>query len=88
MVRHTELIVGREYKLGSMLVGKFKKRNENGELIFMNSQHGEIGENTIDPDDEDDYILLRNRSGYSKKGGKKRSKKRNRKTRKIRKTRK
>jgi hypothetical protein len=86
MVRHTELIVGREYKLGSMLVGKFKRRKTNGELIFINSQYGEKGENAIDPDDEDDYEPLRNRSGYSKKGGKKsskkRSKKRNRKTRK------
>jgi len=51
--------------------------------IFINSQHGEIGENTIDPDDEDDYTPLRNRSGYirSKKNGGKKTKTKKRKTR-------
>jgi len=76
MVRYTELIPGKKYKLGDINVGKFIKRNDKI-LTFLNSEFGERTENEIDAEeDEDDFIEIKRaksvRPKSRKKGGKRR----------------
>ncbi len=71
MVDYTKLIPGKKYILGGIKVGKFIRKSNNS-LVFLNSQFGEKGENEIDADLEDDYILF---TGKTKKGGKRKQRK-------------
>jgi hypothetical protein len=79
MVNYRHLKKGNEYKLGDIIVGEFVRldREPDGHivLIFNGSQLGETGENTIYPEEEDDFeeIIPPNTAGGSKK--KKRSNK-------------
>jgi hypothetical protein len=81
MVKHHELIPGKKYKLGDIKVGKYLRKSDDGQgLIFLNSQHGEKGENEIEIDEEDDYEKMQSpkrkskstKSRKSSSGGKKR----------------
>jgi hypothetical protein len=74
MVTYKKLKKGKKYKLGVIPVGKFVRldREPDGDivLIFTGSQYGEPRrENTIYPDEEDDFeeIIPPNTAGGSKK---------------------
>ena len=75
MVDYTKLIPGNIYILGGIKVGKFIRKS-NDTLVFLNSQFGEKGENEIDMDLEDDYILYKTKT---KKGGRRKRKTRSKK---------
>lgn len=81
MVSYKDLIKGKKYKLGDIVVGEFIRldREQDGDvvLIFTDSQYGETGENTIYPDEQDDFEEIERNAGGSTKN--KRSKK-NKKT--------
>ena len=80
MVNYKNLITGKKYKLGDIKVGKFVRfeTEANGDniLIFLDSQYGDKGENTIYPDDQDDFIEIKTKtlSKKSKKKSKNRTK--------------
>lgn len=89
MVNYKNLIQGKKYKLGDIKVGKFVRfeteANGDNVLIFLDSQYGDKGENTIYPDDQDDFIEIKakissktskNKSKNRTKGGTKRRTKR------------
>jgi hypothetical protein len=85
MVNYKNLITGKKYKLGDIKVGKFVRleteANGDNVLIFLDSQYGDKGENTIYPDDQDDFIEMKskdktNTSKNRTKGGTKRRTKR------------
>ena len=63
MVNYKNLIQGKKYKLGDIKVGKFVRleteANGDNVLIFLDSQYGDKGENTIYPDDQDDFIEIK-----------------------------
>ena len=71
MVSYRDLIKGKKYKLGVITVGKFVRldREPDGDivLIFTGSQYGETGENTIYPDEEDDFEEIERNAGGSTK---------------------
>jgi hypothetical protein len=71
MVSYKHLIKGKKYKLGDIIVGKFVRldREPDGDivLIFTGSQYGESGENTIYPDEEDDFEEIERNAGGSAK---------------------
>ena len=75
MVDYTKLIPGKKYILGGIKVGKFIRKS-NDTLVFLNSQFGEKGENEIDMDLEDDYILYKTKT---KRGGRRKRKTRSKK---------
>ena len=86
MVTYKELKKGKKYKLGDIIVGKFLRleKDANGDvLIFTGSQYGEIGENTIEPYDEDDFEEIRRTEGGSKKNKRKTKKITNKKKRRT-----
>lgn len=78
MVNYKNLIPGKKYKLGDIKVGKFVRfeTEANGDniLIFLDSQYGDKGENTIYPDDQDDFIEMKARSVSNTKKSKSKSK--------------
>lgn len=80
MVNYKNLITGKKYKLGDIKVGKFVRfeTEANGDniLIFLDSQYGDKGENTIYPDDQDDFIEMKSKdkTKKSKKKSKNRTK--------------
>ena len=80
MVNYKNLITGKKYKLGDIKVGKFVRfeteANGDNVLIFLDSQYGDKGENTIYPDDQDDFIEIKTKtlSKKSKKKSKNRTK--------------
>jgi len=85
MVNYKNLIQGKKYKLGDIKVGKFVRleteANGDNVLIFLDSQYGDKGENTIYPDDQDDFIEMKSKDKTKKsknrtKGGTKRTTKR------------
>lgn len=91
MVSYKELKTGKKYKLGDIIVGKFVRvdREPDGDvvLIFLDSQYGETGENTIYPNEDDDSEEIERNAGGSMKSKKtkqnnksKRTKKNNNKT--------
>jgi len=90
MVKHHQLIIGENYKLDHINVGKFVRRDDNV-LVFIGSQHGEEGENEIDADDEDEYTKIKAKTPRSKQktvskqggGGKKRKSRRRSKRNKF-----
>ena len=63
MVNYKNLITGKKYKLGDIKVGQFVRleteANGDNVLIFLDSQYGDKGENTIYPDDQDDFIEIK-----------------------------
>jgi hypothetical protein len=71
MVSYKHLIKGKKYKLGGIKVGKFVRldREPDGDivLIFTGSQYGETGENTIYPDEQDDFEEIERNAGGSAK---------------------
>ena len=71
MVSYKELKTGKKYKLGDIIVGKFVRvdREPDGDvvLIFLDSQYGETGENTIYPDEQDDFEEIERNAGGSAK---------------------
>ena len=71
MVSYKELKSGKKYKLGDVIVGKFVRvdREPDGDivLIFLDSQYGETGENTIYPDEDDDFEEIERNAGGSTK---------------------
>jgi len=76
MVHYTKLIPNKKYKLGDIIIGKFKekKREPDGDivLIFLDSEYGEKGENTIYPDEDDDFEEIeRNLGGVKRRWYKK-----------------
>lgn len=77
MVSYKELKNGKKYKLGDIIVGKFVRVDRDSDddivLIFTDSQYGEPGENTIYPDEEDDFEEIKRNAVSSTKN--KRSKK-------------
>jgi len=66
MVNYKNLITGKKYKLGDIKVGKFVRfeteANGDNVLIFLDSQYGDKGENTIYPDDQDDFIEIKTKT--------------------------
>jgi len=90
MVSYKELINGKKYKLGDIIVGEFVRadREPDGDivLIFTGSQYGETGENNIYPDDEDEFeeIIPPNSAGGSKKNKRSKKNKNKNKTKKTR----
>jgi hypothetical protein len=85
MVNYKNLITGKKYKLGDIKVGQFVRleteANGDNVLIFLDSQYGDKGENTIYPDDQDDFIEMKSKdktktSKNRTKGGTKRRTKR------------
>jgi hypothetical protein len=66
MVNYKNLIPGKKYKLGDIKVGKFVRfeteANGDNVLIFLDSQYGDKGENTIYPDDQDDFIEIKTKT--------------------------
>jgi hypothetical protein len=66
MVNYKNLIPGKKYKLGDIKVGKFVRfeteTDGDNVLIFLDSQYGDKGENTIYPDDQDDFIEIKSKS--------------------------
>jgi len=85
-MKYSQLKKGKTYKLGDMNVGKFVKWDkQNNVLIFKGSQQGEMGNNEIDIDDEDDYEKIapnaKKSLRKSKKGGNRKNK--NKKTRRY-----
>ena len=78
MVNYKNLIPGKKYKLGDIKVGKFVRfeteANGDNVLIFLDSQYGDKGENTIYPDDQDDFIEIKTLSKKSKSKSKNRTK--------------
>jgi hypothetical protein len=80
MVNYKNLIPGKKYKLGDIKVGKFVRfeteANDDNVLIFLDSQYGDKGENTIYPDDQDDFIEIKAMSVSNKKKSKSKSKNR------------
>ena len=78
MVNYKNLIPGKKYKLGDIKVGKFVRfeteANDDNILIFLDSQYGDKGENTIYPDDQDDFIEMKARSVSNTKKSKSKSK--------------
>ena len=65
MVNYRDLIKGKKYELGGIKVGKFVRQEI--VLIFTGSQYGETGENTIYPDEEDDFEEIERNAGGSAK---------------------
>uniref|UniRef100_A0A6C0I4K5 Uncharacterized protein n=1 Tax=viral metagenome TaxID=1070528 RepID=A0A6C0I4K5_9ZZZZ len=67
MVKYNHLRVGQSYALGDMKLGKYMRRSSRRGrhfVYFLNSQQGEVGENEIEVDIEDEFILLRkNKTG-------------------------
>jgi hypothetical protein len=85
MVSYKELKNGKNYKLGDIIVGKFVRVDRDSDddivLIFTDSQHGDPGENTIYPDEEDDFEeTKRNSVGSTKNKRSKKNKTKNKKT--------
>ena len=78
MVNYKNLIPGKKYKLGDIKVGKFVRfeteANDDNILIFLDSQYGDKGENTIYPDDQDDFIEMKARYVSNTKKSKSKSK--------------
>jgi len=66
MVNYKNLLPGKKYKLGDIKVGKFVRfeteANGDNVLIFLDSQYGDKGENTIYPDDQDDFIEIKTKT--------------------------
>jgi hypothetical protein len=89
MVNYRDLIKGKKYELGGIKVGKFVRldREPDGDivLIFTGSQYGETGENTIYPDEQDDFeeIIPPNTAGGSKKNKRNTKKRTNKKKRRT-----
>jgi hypothetical protein len=81
LVKYTDLIPGKKYKLGDIKVGKFL-RIEGESLIFLDSEFGEKGENEIYKDIDDDFELINNSKINSKSKSRRKSIKRSRKSRK------
>ena len=79
MVNYRDLIKGKKYELGGIKVGKFVRQEI--VLIFTGSQYGETGENTIYPDEQDDFeeIIPPNTAGGSKKNKRNTKKRTNKK---------
>lgn len=81
MVKYNELIPGRKYKLDHINVGKFVRRYDDV-LVFLDSEHGEEGENEIDADEDDEYTEIKAKKAktktVSKQGGGKKRKSRRR----------
>ena len=71
MVYYKNLVPGKKYKLGDIKVGKFirfeTEVNGDNVLIFLDSQYGDKGENTIYPYDQDDFIELKTRKSSKTK---------------------
>jgi hypothetical protein len=85
MVSYKELKTGKKYKLGDIIVGKFVRvdREPDGDVvvIFLDSQYGETGENTIYPDEDDEFEEIERNAGGSMKTKKtKKTKQNNNKT--------
>jgi len=55
MVHYSKLKKGKVYKLDDIVVGKFI-RSEGDELVFLESEFGDSGENNISKDENDDFI--------------------------------
>lgn len=70
MVKHDELKNGKKYKLGDINLGKFiRSENDNGEIVlyFLDSQFGEKGENPVYPDDDDNFIEIKQKTRSRRK---------------------
>lgn len=70
MVKYNELKNGKKYKLGDINVGKFiRSENNNDEIVlyFLDSQFGEKGENPVYPDDDDDFIEIKQKTRSKRK---------------------
>ena len=87
MVSYKELKKGKKYKLGDIIVGKFIRLEQEADgdnvLIFTGSQYGETGENTIYPDEQDDFEEIERNAGGSKKNKRKTKKITNKKKRRT-----
>lgn len=87
MVSYKELKKGKKYKLGDIIVGKFIRLEQEADgdnvLIFTGSQYGETGENTIYPDEQDDFEEIERNAGGSKKNKRKTKKRSNKKKRRT-----
>jgi len=89
MVHYNELKKGKIYKLDDIVLGKFL-RSEGDDLIFLNSEFGEQGENNVSKDEEDDYVEVLSKKllkKYVGSGKTKRRKFRNKKRKTSRKPR-
>jgi hypothetical protein len=70
MVNYTKLVRGKKYKLGDINLGKFiRSENDNGEIVlyFLDSQFGEKGENPVYPDDDDNFIEIKQKTRSRRK---------------------
>ena len=70
MVKHDELKNRKKYKLGDINLGKFiRSENDNGEIVlyFLDSQFGEKGENPVYPDDDDNFIEIKQKTRSRRK---------------------
>jgi len=83
MVNYKNLIPGKKYKLGDIKVGKFirleTETDGDNVLIFLDSQYGDKGENTIYPDNQDDFIEMKSKSLSKKSKSKSKSNSRSKK---------